>query len=145
MRSRAHAGCAGAAHAVVETGVTHAHAQESQDHFHCRLAILALAASAALTRVHAGEKAAAQTAPAVDPQLARMQEQMKLMQSQMEKLGKTQDPKERQRLLQEHMASMQAMMATMPGNSCDHMMPMHQMMMDQMMQHQHAMMAPAPN
>jgi len=43
------------------------------------------------------------------------------------------------------MASMQAMMATMPGNSCDHMMPMHQMMMDQMMQHQHAMMAPAPH
>jgi len=113
--------------------------------FIAAMAILALAASAALTRVHAGEKAAAQTAPAVDPQLAKMQEQMKLMQSQMEKLGKTRDPKERQRLLQEHMASMQAMMATMPGNSCDHMMPMHQMMMDQMMQHQHAMMAPAPN
>ena len=101
------------------------------------VALLGLAVQPAVSAPPAGDSDTA--APAA------MQEQMKLMQSQMEKLGKTRDPKERQRLLQEHMASMQAMMATMPGNSCDHMMPMHRMMMDQMMQHQHAMMAPAPN
>jgi len=73
---------------------------------------------------------------------AAMQEQMKLMQSQMAQLAKTQDPKERERLLQDHMAAMQKMMASMQGMSggC---MPMHEMM-DQMAQHQHWMMQQAP-
>ena len=114
------------------------------------MAIFALVASAALLKVHAGEKPAAQAAPApaaVDPQFAKMQ-------AQMEKLASTRDPKERQRLLDEHLAAMQAMMATMHGTAggmmgggdtmCSRMMPMHQMMMDQMAQHQHAMMQPPP-
>jgi hypothetical protein len=44
-----------------------------------------------------------------------MQEQMRLMQSQMEQLGKTQEPAERQRLLQSHWTAMQQMMTTMHG------------------------------
>jgi TolA-binding protein len=85
----------------------------------------------------AGHAAIAQAPPAdVDQKVGQMQEQMRLMQSQMRRLNDTRDPNERQRLLEEHGATMQKMMASMEG-AC---MPMHQMMMDQMMQHQHAMM-----
>jgi hypothetical protein len=77
----------------------------------------------------------------------QMQQQMRLMQSQMEKIANTRDPKERQRLLEEHGATMRDAMATMQGSRGGMMggcMPMHQMMMEQMMdqmsQHQHWMM-----
>ena len=85
----------------------------------------------------ASHAAIAQAPPAdVDQKVGQMQEQMRLMQSQMRRLNETRDPQERQRLLEEHGVAMQKMMASMQG-AC---MPMHQMMMDQMMQHQHAMM-----
>jgi hypothetical protein len=88
----------------------------------------------------------------LDQQYAKMQEQMKLMQSQMDEIGKTQDPQDRQRLMEEHMSSMQTMMSLMrgaPGGmmGCRQMnrwMPMQQNMMDQMRLHQHWMMQPPP-
>ncbi|WP_310732623.1 hypothetical protein [Sphaerotilus hippei] len=42
-----------------------------------------------------------------DKQLAQAREHMQAMQAQMDKIAKTQDPQERQRLLEEHWASMQ--------------------------------------
>jgi hypothetical protein len=121
-----------------------------------------------------------------DKQFARMQEQMAKMNEQMTKIQQTQDPQERQRLLNEHWSTMQTAMGTMQGmTGCcgtgqgshmmggpmmgghmmmwndyrnltpeqlkqrqftiDRWMPMQQMMMNQMMQHQHWMMQqPAP-
>jgi len=130
----------------------------------------------------------APTPEELDKQYAKMQEQMAKMQEQMNKLRATQDPQERQRLLEEHWTSMQAAMATMhgawgggmmgPGMMGRHMMggpmmgghmmmwndyrnltpeqlrqrqymmdrwmPMQQMMMDHMMQHQYWMTQPQP-
>ena len=43
----------------------------------------------------------------MDKQMPQMQENMKKMQQQMEKLRATTDPKERQKLMQEHMQAMQ--------------------------------------
>jgi len=120
-----------------------------------------------------------------DKQLATMQAEMTRMQAQMRKIQETTDPKERQRLLQDHWTSMQSMMSLMNGFGLtgghmmgEHMMgaptmgghmmmwndyrnltpeqlkqrqymmdrfvPMQQMMMEQMMQHQHWMMQPQP-
>lgn len=84
-------------------------------------ALLALASQPAVFA--AGDKDApppASTPPASTPaeadrQFAQMQEQMRLMQSQMERIAKTQDPAERQRLLEEHWASMQKAMGQMHG------------------------------
>jgi hypothetical protein len=60
--------------------------------------------------------AQAQPSPAeFDKQLAQVQEQMKAMQAQMDKLRQTQDPQERQRLLQDHWNSMQSAMTAMQG------------------------------
>lgn len=62
--------------------------------------------------------ALAQTTPdvkAFDKQLAEAQAQMKLMQDQMERIRQTQDPQERQRLLQEHWATMQKARTAMHG------------------------------
>jgi len=146
---------------------------------------------------------AAQQAPSaaeLDKQYAKLQEQMKQMHDEMAKISQTQDPQERQRLLQQHWASMQGAMSTMHsawggmmGPGCcgaaaqpqsghmmngqmmggpmmgghmmmwgdyrnltpdqlrerqymmDRWMPMQQMMMDQMMQHQYWMQPqPAP-
>jgi len=47
--------------------------------------------------------------------MAQIQETMKQMQAQMDKMRQTTDPQERQRLLQEHWTSMQAAMAAMHG------------------------------
>ena len=61
---------------------------------------------------------AAQAAPDVkgfDQRLAEAQAQMKRMQEQMDKLRQTQDPQERQKLLQEHYATMQSAMTAMHG------------------------------
>ena len=52
---------------------------------------------------------ATQVAPNVgefDKQMAQVQENMKKMQEQMNKLRQSQDPQERQRLLQDHWATM---------------------------------------
>lgn len=84
--------------------------------------LLALALVAALApAVHAQQRApgnqpAQATAPnpaEFDKQLSVAQEQMKLMQAQMDRMRSSQDPQERQKLLQEHWASMQAAMSAM--------------------------------
>lgn len=57
-----------------------------------------------------------QSAPSVtefDKQQAQWQEHMKQMQAQMDKIRQTKDPKERQRLLEEHWTAMQAAMSVM--------------------------------
>jgi hypothetical protein len=76
-----------------------------------------------------------------DKQLAKMQEQMKKMQEQMAKIQQTQDPQERQKLLQDHWATMQNMMTLMHGTwggmgccgASDGMMGGHMMMGGPMM------------
>lgn len=60
------------------------------------------------------QQAAPETAE-FDKQLSQMQENMNTMQRQMEKIQQTQNPQERQRLLQEHWATMQAAMQLMHG------------------------------
>jgi hypothetical protein len=95
----------------------------------------------------------------------KMQESMKTMQAQMEKLRATTDPAQRQTLMQEHMATMQAAMKDMRGmggptmgmmgggmradkpagtpdkrmRMMEQRMDMMQMMMEQMMQHEDMM------
>ncbi len=49
----------------------------------------------------------------MDKHMSQMQQNMKTMQVQMEKLRTTTDPNERQKLMQEHMQSMQESMKTM--------------------------------
>ena len=139
---------------------------------------MALVSQVALAQAQAKDKAApaaASTPVEADQRFEQMQDQMRLMQSQMEKINKTQDPQERQRLLEEHWNSMQKAMGTMMMGGhmgghhgmggpmmwkdyreltpeqlrerqymLDRWMPMHQMMMDQMMQHQHGMMQALP-
>jgi len=61
---------------------------------------------------------AQQTAPNVtefDKQAAQVQEYMQKMQGQMDKLRQTQDPQERQKLLEEHWTTMQSSMGMMQG------------------------------
>ena len=58
---------------------------------------------------------AAATPEQADKQFAQMQAQITKMQDEMKKIRETQDPQERQRLLQEHWATMQAAMTTMHG------------------------------
>jgi len=61
---------------------------------------------------------AAQQAPDVakfDKQMAQIQENLKVMQEQMDKIRQTQDPQERQRLLQEHWTTMQGTSGMMGG------------------------------
>lgn len=50
-----------------------------------------------------------------DKRMAQMQENMKKMQEEMSKIQQTQDPQERQRLLQEHWTTMQGSMELMYG------------------------------
>jgi hypothetical protein len=103
----------------------------------------------------------------MDKQMSQMQENMKTMQQQMEKLRATTDPQERQKLMQEHMQTMQENMQAMRamggpmmmgsagakgshkhtahGNMTqrqemmERRMDMMQMMMEQMMQQEQAM------
>jgi hypothetical protein len=59
-----------------------------------------------------------QAAPSVqefDKQMAQAQENMKKMQEQMDKIRQTQDPQARQKLLEEHWATMQDNMQLMHG------------------------------
>jgi len=50
-----------------------------------------------------------------DSRMAQIQENMKKMQEQMSRIQQTQDPQERQRLLQEHWTTMHASMGMMSG------------------------------
>lgn len=60
-------------------------------------------------------KAQAPDTAAFDKNLAQFQEQMKVMQVQMDQIRQTRDPQERQKLLQQHWATMQSAMTTMHG------------------------------
>lgn len=60
-------------------------------------------------------KSQAPNTAAFDKSLAQFQEQMTTMHAQMDQIRKTQDPQERQRLLQQHWETMQSAMGTMRG------------------------------
>ena len=69
-----------------------------------------------------GKPAPEKSAPAkpamgmdMDKQMPQMQEKMKAMQAQMDKIHKTTDPKEREKLLKEHLLAMQDGMKSMRG------------------------------
>lgn len=66
----------------------------------------------------------AATSKEADKQWAEMQENMKKMQAQMEKIHQTTDPKEREKLLQEHMRTMEDTMQVMRGMGGGMMMGM---------------------
>jgi len=109
------------------------------------------------------------TAMMDDNQMAQMQERMKTMQAQMERLHKTTDPAERRKLIQEHMQSMRDGMTMMRGmggpmmgmmgggkgrgmmggdpkqreEMMERRMDMMHMMMEQMMQHQQVSQPPS--
>jgi hypothetical protein len=97
----------------------------------------------------------------MDKQSAQMQERMKTMQVQMDRIHKTTDPAERRKLMQEHMQSMREGMGMMKGmgggmgagmmggdpkqrqDMMERRMDMMHMMMEQMMQHQQMSSPPA--
>ena len=58
----------------------------------------------------------------MEQQMSRMQTNMKDMQAQMEKIRATTDPKERRKLMDAHMLSMQECMTTMRGQDKPMMM-----------------------
>ena len=62
--------------------------------------------------------------PMSEQDRTQMQERMRLMQQQMDRLHKTTDPAERQKLLDEHYKLMEAQMATMRGMGGGMMMGM---------------------
>lgn len=67
---------------------------------------------------HAGHGAAAATVPgSADAAQSAMQDHMKKMQMQMEKIRATSDPTEKQKLMQEHMQAMHEGMGMMCGMS----------------------------
>ena len=69
-----------------------------------------------LAQTKSGEAPAAQSGPNVsdfDKHLEQARERMAQMQALMEKLEQTQDPQERQKLLQEHWTAMQDAMSSM--------------------------------
>ncbi len=83
--------------------------------------ISAIAACALSTPIaFAQEKKTAPAKPAMSmdgKQMSPMDENMKKMQQQMEKIGTTTDPKERQKLMQVHMQTMQENMKSMRAMS----------------------------
>ena len=148
-----------------------------------RAAAIVVAAMALLTTVLAQESTgtppthAAPTPGEVDAQIAKMQALMTAMNEQMRRLQQTTDPTERQKLMEQHWATMQSAMTQMqsawggdmPGHGMmgpmkswgdfskmtpeqraqhqymmERWMPMQQMMMGQMMQHQRMTM-PSPD
>ena len=135
-----------------------------------KIAILIPAIVAALSMpIASAQDKSAPAKPAMgmdmDKHMGKMQGNMKAMQAQMDKIHKTTDPKERQKLMQAHMTAMQENMKAMRGMGGPMMkgggehggmkdgdmmkrhemmanrMDMMQMMMEQMMQHDHAAMA----
>ena len=114
---------------------------------------LAAAAQGMMQEHGAQPHAAMQTDPKLEQQ---MMDRMKSMQAQMDRIHQNSDPKEREKLLAEHMKSMQEGMQMMrgmgggrhgaAGHGAEMMqgrMGMMQMMMDQMLEHQ-KMMQQAP-
>lgn len=81
---------------------------------------------------HPDQKTGA-AAPAADQTIQKMQANTKLMQSQLEQMAKSKDPKQRQKLMQEHMQTMQENM--MAGKSMMGGMTGCPMMKDGMMGH----------
>ncbi len=98
-----------------------------------------------------------ETESATDPQIKRAQETMRKLQDQMGKIRQTNDPKERQKMMQEHMQTLREGMMTLHGmkkmeggggqdgmmmggdmmkghDMMEMRMDMMEMMMDQMMQ-----------
>lgn len=114
-----------------------------------RAILLALCASTFTTVAladdahHPEEKA--QAAPAIPAakqpgmmmDMTAMQTNMKRMQEQMAQIRSSSDPKERERLMDEHMKTMQQTMSMMDGMMEQHM-GMMRMMMRQMMEHEAA-------
>ncbi|MBM6443996.1 MULTISPECIES: hypothetical protein [Pseudomonas] len=87
-----------------------------------KLAVLILAASLSPTWALAAEQSQVtqtqQQTPNIaefDKQMAQAQETFQKMQAQMEKIQQTQDPQQRQKLLQEHWNTMQSGMSMMNG------------------------------
>lgn len=87
-----------------------------------RLAMLLFTASLAPTGTFAAEQAqmtqTQQQSPNVaefDKQMVQARDTFKKMQAQMEKIQQTQDPQQRQKLLQEHWSAMQNAMSMMNG------------------------------
>ena len=78
-----------------------------------------LAACATPPPVVSAQEQSAPAKPAMsmdmDKQMSQMQESMRTMQQQMEKIRATTDPQERQKLMQEHMQAMQENMKAMRG------------------------------
>mgnify|MGYP000600238056 CR=1 FL=1 len=85
---------------------------------------VALTSPLALAQLPKAADKPAKTQPAVpspaefDKQVAQWREHMAQMQAQMNKIQQTQDPQERQRLLQDHWTAMQAAMARAPWAEC---------------------------
>jgi hypothetical protein len=83
-------------------------------------AMMAAALSAPQAFAQTPDKADAKAAPTasdadMDKYYAAMQERYKKMQNMMERLGKTKDPKERQKILEEHWKTMHEGMNMMMG------------------------------
>jgi hypothetical protein len=78
------------------------------------LSALAMQPVLAVDAHHPDQKAGA-AAPAADQTIEKMQANTKRMQSQLEQMAKSKDPDQRQKLLQEHMQTMQENM--MAGKS----------------------------
>ncbi|MBB5502418.1 hypothetical protein [Paraburkholderia sp. MM5384-R2] len=74
-----------------------------------------LAASKDTATPQSASKTQSPDTAAFDKSLAQFREQMKTMQAQMNQIRQTQDPQERQKLLQQHWATMQSAMTTMRG------------------------------
>src|SRR5262249_8502680 len=71
--------------------------------------------AAATTETKSAARTQAPDTTEFDKQLAKVQEQMKTMQAEMDKIRQTHDPQERQRLLQQHWSTMQSAMSAMHG------------------------------
>ncbi len=83
--------------------------------------LVAMVACTLQASIASAQEKAAPAKPAMpmgmnmDKQLPQMQDNMKKMQQQMEKIRATTDPKERQKLMQAHMQAMQENMKAMRG------------------------------
>ena len=79
-------------------------------------AIVAFALTAPVASAQ-GQAAPAQPAMGMDAQMSQMHANMAVMQAQMEKIHATTNPKERRKLMQAHMQTMQESMAMMESMS----------------------------
>lgn len=79
------------------------------------LSALVLVSAPAFAQPTPGTKPMAPNVQEFDKQMAQVQENMKTMQEQMDKIRQTQDPQARQKLLQDHWVTMQSNMQLMHG------------------------------